>query len=216
MPSDRPPWLLLVVGVVLVANPLYVPVDSLSSPDHVYERAAISADGDVLEYESSLRNPIHGVDCFEDPGYRCTVERALVEENLTVASRVADGRSPDPFVALPGGWYRRVTEETDDGVRYRLERVPLSTVLREVSRPPSAVPERLRPAARGGRVTLESPIETTYVVRDDGAYYYLTETGTTAPPLGVAYPWLSVLGTLAGAVALVRAGRRRERYDRDR
>lgn len=221
MPSDglsvtteRSPWLMLLVGVLLVANPLYVPVADLSSPDHVYGRASISANGDSLDYEAGLRVPIEGIDCFEEPRRDCTIERALVGENLTVDSRPVDGRSPDPFVALPSGWYERIVTESGGNVTYRLRPVSLSNVLRSVSVAPKEIPARLRPAAEGGRVTLESPIEETYVVRADGEYYYLTEAATKRPPFGEFYGLLSAVGVLAGAILLVLAGRRREAHDR--
>ena len=218
--SGRPPWPLLVLGVVLVANPLFVPFADLSSPEYVYERATISADGERLEWNGTLRRPIDGIDCFEAPTRACGELEALVGRSVTVESPDRAGGPEDPFVALEDGWYRRVDSDADGGYELRLRPVSVETVFREISMSPSAVPERLRPAARGGRVTLDSRIEETYLV-DDGGYYYLTRVRTDYPPFhprftDAFYRLLSGVGVLSGAIALVRAGRRRERFDRRR
>lgn len=209
--SVRRPWLLLAVGLVLVVNPLALPIADLASPDHVYERASISASGEQLQWDGGLHEPIDGIDCFEDPGHACGVEGALVGETVTVSDPNRAGLSgdatPDRFVALEDGWYRRVDEEAGGEYRLSLEAVSLETVLQEVSRRPTDVPERLRPAARGGEAVLEWPVETTYVVRDGGRYYHLTRTEIRRPPLAGIYVSVSRLAVLLGAVVLVHAGR---------
>jgi hypothetical protein len=126
----------------------------------------------------------------------------------------------DQFVALENGWYRRMTNETEDGAyEVGLRSVSVETVLSSVSTSPSDAPERLRPAARGDRAVLHSTIDETYLVRDGGRYYHITRIRTDYPPFhphytASFYRLLSGIGVALGAIALVRAGRRRERFFR--
>lgn len=203
-----PRWLLFILGLGLVLNPLYVPAEEIGSPNHVYERASIEATGNVIEWAGGLHEPIAGIDCFEERTRLCGELEAATDERIDCRNVSCTRGSLDPYLALHSGWYRRALVETDTGRYIVLERVTAETVLAEVARDPDAVPDAVQPAARGERATVETKLEETYVVRADGEYYYLTKVKTERLPLRWAIGPLSWVAVLIGASLLVRCGER--------
>jgi hypothetical protein len=200
---------LLVVGGLLVVHPFFLPVGELASPDPVYERTELTiTDGQVDWERGTAAVPWRGLDCIEDPEdyRRCVLEQALVEESITVPA-YRSMPDADPYVALPSGFYRRTSQETEAGFRYNLTRVSGETVLQEIAVSPEQVPPRLVPAARGDTAVVESQIDETYVIRDRGEFFLITRTATRSLPLDDFYGPLSAIGFILGAGLLVWSGR---------
>lgn len=201
--------LLLVLALALVFQPHLLPVAQLGSPDYVYQRTPLTVSDGTYDWESgTAAAPWHGIDCLEDPEDRrlCQVEEALVGESLTVTPSTRYDAGADPYVALSDGVYRRVHTETSSGRTYRLERVELSTAVESVAVTPDRVSPSLRDAARGGRSVRPERIDETYVVRDGGELYLVTLTEIDRPPLGSAYGFLSLAGSVVGAALFAYLG----------
>jgi hypothetical protein len=182
----------------------------LASTDPVYQRTELSIiDGQVDWERGTAAAPWHGLDCIEDPDdrRRCALEQALVEEPLTVSPSYREIPRNEPYVALPSGFYTRNYQETESGIRYNLTRVSGETVLRNIAVPPAQAPPELAPAADGGTAILESRIDETYVIRDDGEFFLITLTDTRSLPLSGLYGPLSAAGFGFGVVLLILSGR---------
>jgi hypothetical protein len=182
----------LAVGLVLVTSPFWLLTDAGTNPSrgetvHVYEaeeieyqegvRGYIRAPGDVERLDCYFRSR-EGPDCLFAAH---VAQHGPVTVNTSEFRRydlgakyvaVSDSGSRKPF-------YRRVIERNDRNVTYSLEAVSAETVLADVAVNESELSPKARPTLDGETVeTYGRPLHHAgEVVRSDGAYYLVHETG---------------------------------------
>lgn len=203
--------LVLVVGLALLAAPLWVPALHLDDPTVTYERAeVVTDDGEGIHFANEsisgrarpISDEIACTDTWNE--YRiCAYERYLLG-NVTIPSGWYTSSTDSPreyqqrrseFVQLGGTTYRPslVVNESVQNARgmYRidlsLESVPLERALDEVARDPDTERPRIDPvvreAAKTGVATTHRDIEdlATVFEADDGSYYRVYRAGSTLP-----------------------------------
>lgn len=138
--SDRRVALLL--GVVLLLNPLVVGVTDVGDPDRYrYEAATVVGQDGSIDVPLEVQRVDDDVLCLDQPITRtCMLERAalarggLVYDGLPAQVLDRDYEYLYDEVNGTDRFYRPITTETAGGeIRYTHERVPLRTALREVS-----------------------------------------------------------------------------------
>lgn len=189
--------LLVLLGLVLVANPLYL-FEHADETRYGYTVSEIEYTEGTTGY---IRAPttIEGLDCYRVPSRGCLFAEAIVQQGngslrLDVGHRARYYDSTE-FVAVesaPNGepFYRREVDVSEgnrtapDTVTYSLEPVATQTVLRTVARNVSEVSEPVGELVRTGNLTLyDQTLREGVVVRDDGAYYVVTQRSRQSPDL---------------------------------
>lgn len=237
MPSIPPRYrdaLLVLVAVVLLAAPLWVPAFHLGDTAYRYESVRIETSGTEMAFATDPGEPDVGISeriaCAEGMWSRsCAFER-YVAENNTVPTQVYTG-NPDylhtdanferyDYVYLNGTVYeaiypanQSVTREGAARLELGLQPVAAADALQRVSVPVQEVPPPIREAARTGvaygheRVAPPTPVEL-----DDGTYRRVYLTNVTAPPAyeGGTETLLTVGGPVVGLGLL---GWLRTRYE---
>jgi hypothetical protein len=190
---DPLPTVGLAVALLLVSAPLWlVPHAGETSTTYVAERIEYGPSaGGGIRTDGAIR----GLDCYEIERTRGCLfaERIVAEGPVTVEPTglvlSADSFEDAPYVAVgtdPPFHRRRVTTSAgvgDDRIRYALEPVRAETVLREVSRPETDLPPRLRSVLDGRTVTVHGRHFDVdgLVVRSDGAYYRVSAVDRSEP-----------------------------------
>jgi hypothetical protein len=173
----------LAVALLLVSAPLWlVPHAGETSTTYAAERIEYgpSAGGGIR-----ADGPLRGLDCYEAELTRGCLfaERVVADGPVTVDPTdlvlSADSFEDVRYVAVGADppFRRRqisgVANATDGRIRYALEPVSPGTVLREISRPETALHPRLRGVLDSREVTVHGRAFDVdgQVVRSDGAYY---------------------------------------------
>lgn len=204
--------LVLVVGLALLAAPLWVPALHLDDPTVTYERAAVVVDEvEGISYESddvpTMRNPISDdlgcTQAFE--AYRlCSYERYLQSSNATVPAGWTTGAGDEPaiddlgryeYVQLDGETYRPTTivnESVQSGNGYYrvelvLESVPREEVLDAISVPADSlhgnVPAVVLGVLDDGSAATNRDVEVPATVFEaDDGSYYRVYRAGSTPP----------------------------------
>lgn len=207
----------LVVGLLLVLNPIAVGALDLGGPRHQYRAYEVTVESDRIEFADTDRTifllvgGVEGIDCSlftVSPDWQCTLEEHVVRTgNVSVDTTRYDSRPGDPFVRLDGGYYRRVVEQGNDTTTLAYEPVTAETVLESVSEDVGSTRDPVARAVRSGTARSIVELETGRLVGDGDRYYYVTRVGQTD---GVPGGWgLSTLGALVGLVLLARGHRLR-------
>lgn len=233
--------LLLAVAVLcLLAAPLWVPVLELDDRTHQYERVELSTANGTIELEASdsftrrHQEPVSDrIACFGEWNPRpCGLEWLLLQEGGApsfIYTSNPDSSLPllgDPydFVRLNGSvyetsWAPNESAQRSDGyysLELRLEQVPPEAALRDVAAPADAsnLPGVVKRAARTGEATTHDAVTAppTPVRTDDGSYYRVYETGSSAPPTSqkALDNVLTFGGPLFGLLGLLSVSRRFE------
>lgn len=210
MPSRSRPVraLVVVLGLLLLADALFVNTLAVGAPSHTYERVNVSvADGDDrLVFENQPRadfGGLDGLDCYEWPASRlCLLEAARLNgsdgPNVTVRRPVGRGDPAAPFAYHDGTFYRR-TRDRPEGVggpvRVTFSPREAETVLSTLAVPPNDVSATTRRALRTGSVTTREPIDSPgTLVRTDGGYATVGETLDTGPDRPLRAVWRGLVG----------------------
>ena len=207
----------LVVGLLLVLNPIAVGTFDLGGPRHQYRAYEVTVQSDRIEFADTDRTifllvgGVEGIDCSlftVSPSWTCALEEHVARtRNVSVETTRYDSRPRDPFVRLDGGYYRRVVEQGNDTTRLTYAPVTAETVLETVSEAVGSTRDPIARAVRSGTARSTVELETGRLVGDGDRYYYVTRTGQTD---GIPGRWgLSTLGTLVGLVLLARGHRLR-------
>jgi hypothetical protein len=189
--------LLVLLGVVLVANPLYL-FEHAGETRYEYTTSEIEYTEGTTGY---VRAPtaLDGVDCYRAQSRECLFAEAIVQRGNGSLRLDVDHRAhyytPADFVVVesaPNGepFYRREANVTEgygadrDNVTYSLEPVATETLLREVARNVSEVNEPMAELVRTGNLTLyDQTLQEGAVVTDDETYYVVTRQARESPDL---------------------------------
>lgn len=198
----------ILVGVLLLLNPLVVAEFDLGDPDwYRYEAAEVPFDEDGIDVPIEVDDVDPDVACLERlPRRSCMLELAVHERGgLTF-----DGL-PESFVDTGyryvydygEGFFEPVAEERNGSVRYGLEPVPREVAMDDASTDVERAPPGVRRAIRTGRVETSDELPgANELVRADGEYHVVyraaarTTTGDRAAPV-VALQWMSGVVGLA-------------------
>ncbi|ELZ87292.1 hypothetical protein C453_03039 [Haloferax elongans ATCC BAA-1513] len=224
--QNRRALVCLLVGVALLANPLYVYPESVS-----YET--------TLTYEAEATNEIpeyghHDIDIRWCPGGRdCAVASALasgqtLRVDLPTGSTAEEYDEPlahdYDYVRLAEGDARfyRLVERFDDGsLVLTVEPVADEAMRKAAAEESEDVPEYVQSAIETGSATVtESEArEHTWFVEHDGQYYEVRNTGQTRTPTGwgwkappdIVVEAMRLTGWIGGIALVWRAGEWTER-----
>ena len=216
--------ILLVLGFVLLLNPLAVGHFDLGDPDHYrYESARMTFHGNgTYDAPTGTRRFDSDVACLNYPPRRaCMLERAI---HANGGVSYEDGASKhflwteyDHVFVYGEGFYRPVAEELpNETVHYDLQRVPMTEALDYVATPIDRASPGVRRAIRSGSFETSDELPgANELVRADGGYYvvypaaYRVENGSERSSFVVFLQW--VLGFLGGWLVL--GGQRRRVRD---
>ena len=207
----------LVVGLLLVLNPLAVQAFDLGGPRHQYRASEVTVQSDRISFADagaggvSMVSGVDGIACSTftvSTPWRCTLEAHVAgTDNVTITATRYDSPPREPFVRLDGGYYRRVVEQHNDSTTLSYEPVSARTVLESVGDDVESARDPVARAVRSGTARSTLEIETGRLLRDGDQYYYVTRIGNTD---GVPGRWgLSAMGALVGLALLARGHRLR-------
>ena len=179
------PHLLIVLGIVLVANLLYT-FPHAGELRYTYDAERIEYTDDYLR----TGGEVDALDCYgiQDPGCLLWTEVAQdgpMTVNTTDLDRFNYGTEYVVVEEAPNDWpfYRRIVESSDRNLTLRLERVTPAEILANVSIEYDDLSDPGQEAVRTGNVTIYEgslPSEG-QVVRFRGDYYLLHRSGIRAP-----------------------------------
>jgi hypothetical protein len=175
-PSARRGFLLLVVGVVLLANVGFLHVVSPGDERYEYQRVTVAADDGTLSFTvddewANSPESVAGIGCDgltdTSPRRLCLLETWLVNESGPPRTLVFE--RPDefwtdgqPYTVHSGQFYERTrtthrtAEAVPEGsVRLTLTRTPAAEMLDDIAVPIEDAPEKLRRVIRQGTVTTD-------------------------------------------------------------
>jgi hypothetical protein len=216
-------WVGLLVGVLLLTNPLVVGVTDVGDPDRYrYEASEVASPDGTIDVPAGVDVREPEILCLQTPPTRaCMVERAIVErDGITydgLPRRVLTADYAYVYDEVDGTdrFYRVTTNETATGeINYSHERVANQRVLRSVATPLQRASRGVRTAIEGSYVTSDPLEEAETLVRTDQGYYvvHATEVHETSGERRVvvrALQWIAgALGVLLIYRSGVRAGRR--------
>jgi len=200
----------LVVGLLLVFNPVYLGLMGVGGPTYRYERVPVETAGRTFAYDpddATSLGEIRGVDCTDfNGGRRCYFDELLAERgNVTVAEHDPglSARPDEPYAVVERQVYRRTVERVNDSaIRFGLVPVTAEEMLRDVAVPVERAQPPVRRAVRTGATHTE--YEDRFVRTEDG-YYLFTQAGRSTGWLG---RWVIYgVGVAVGLGALRRAAR---------
>ena len=217
------------LGVLLLANPLYVDALHLDQPNwYWYESGEVTVGDDGVRLP---RGALNGMDddvaCLADspPSRACAVEHAVLRRgNLTLAESwgaLISNAGPlgYRYAYLNSSFYEPVVREEGDWTVLSLDRTPAVEALGDVADPVSRADRGVRRAIRSGSVRTHRELEgANQLWKEDGRYYvvYRTSFGNSGPFdfLGVGFgraleTAITVVGMVAGLVLVLRGQRRR-------
>jgi hypothetical protein len=190
MPASRQVALAL-LGLLLVAVPLYAPPLDLTGQDYEYRAAQIRVDDDrlVLTRTPTRLRGVEGIDCFHEMpvSRRCALEASLLDgssraihPNVRRLSGDPTLDAPDRYVAFAGDGrvFERTADWRDGSYVVGLERVAAARALDAVSRPAEAAPRAVRRTVEtGSAVTAHRLDPRSRIVESSGRYYVVYEAG---------------------------------------
>lgn len=203
--------LALVVGTLLVVNPLYVTGFHVASSHYTYRTAPVTvADGDieVATGEGERVYPrIEGIDCTGSPirtTRACALDRQILRTGAVTAADEHEGG--ERTVRLDGRYYRRVVSDDNGTIRLGLEQISAREALDQAAVPESTLTWPGRVLVFTGQVTTTYPLEHAgHVVWTEDGYRLLY---LTSFERGGGSIWaVSLLGVVAGLWLLVRGYR---------
>ena len=196
MPSRYVRGVLLVIGVVLVANPILV-FPHTTDPAFEYRAVELQTDGDHIPRAARGTN-IAGIGCvYSQRDWGCVFDEAIdgngsvrfrSEYPVGVERAASDG---ERFVGIAGQPHRRVVETDNETVTARLVPVSRDDVLENVSVDRDDLSPRERRLLEERNLTTHRPIDWTgqrnprgaIVVQSNGTYHLLWEvSGDRHPP----------------------------------
>jgi hypothetical protein len=196
VPSRYVRGVLLVVGAVLVANPILV-FPHATDPAFEYRAVELPSDGDRLP-RAARGTDIAGIGCeYSQQDWGCVFDEAIeangsvrfVQNYPTGVGRAAS--AGERFVGIEGQLHRRVVETDDETVTALLVPVSWGDVLENVSVERDDLSPRERRLLDERNLTTHRPIDWTdhrnprggIVVRSGGEYHLLWEvSGDRSPP----------------------------------
>ena len=207
MPRKLVPTLLLLVGVVLVANPLWA-FPHAGEQGYTYEAQKIEYTDDYLRAGGELKR----LDCYgsfeQEPGcvlWTQIAQQGPVTVNFSGMDHFNYGTRYIVVEEDPDHWnfYERVVEGSTSSVTLWLERVTPGEILANVSIEYDDLSEPGQEAIRTGSVTTrdDSLRGEGQVVRYEGDYYVLRYAGSQPPEWGTGQAQF-----LRGVLALVGLG----------
>lgn len=224
-PQYRRALLLFVLGVALLANPLYLYPDDVSY-ESVYTYEAMPTD----RVPDQTHHGVDVLDCDWHPirAQRCVVARAMargdrVELPLWDDEPVtAELHTEYDYVETPEGYFRPNLTVQNGTVVLSLESVSRATVVRAAAEPLDGTPGYVRRAGRNGTATVggDALVEPRrFFVRHEGRYYLVEWTDRERRPTGwgwktpsdAAIDGMRLLAWLGGVALLFRAGEWSER-----
>lgn len=217
-------WVGLLVGVLLLANPLVVGITDVGDPDRYrYEAIQVASPDGTVDVPAGVDVRESEILCLQTPPTRaCMVERAIVErDGITydgLPRRVLTADYAYVYDEVDGTdrFYQVTTNETSTGeINYSHERVANQRVLRSVATPLQRASRGIRTAIESGSYVTSDPLEEAEtLVRTDQGYYvvHATEVHETSGERRVvvrALQWIAgALGVFLIYRSGVRAGRR--------
>jgi hypothetical protein len=208
--------LALVVGTVLVLNPLYLTAFHIGSSSYSYGTATVEAvDGDLVFSDhggDAPTGPIAGIGCTGSrtggAPLACQVDNHIARNGpLTVTSGYYGGAR---YTQVDSTFYRRTDSEVDGTVRLGLEPVAAATVLEDVAIPRATLTWPGRVAVRTGGVTTTYPLtHADHVVRTDDGYEYIYRRAAVFRPGGGSASDVLHLAGIAVGLLLCSVGYRR-------
>lgn len=224
-PSRRVRALVFVgVGLLLLVNPLvgglsdavgltgsaqYTAVEVVPGEDgERFSYPGDPVDGQLPDTLVANGGSVEGVDCYDEFGsVECTLERELIDGNLTVESGVGGWYG----YTHHGRFYERVSRESGESVTLALRPVAASAVLANVSTPVGNYTDGRRSTVRtavesGTTWTDPTALLAGDVVEYDGVYYVIAQTDGPRQdePPGPVY---SVASAVAGTLLVQRGWR---------
>jgi hypothetical protein len=175
--SDRQRGALaLVVGTVLVLNPLYITALHVDGGYH-YRTAPATVEGGQLIIEGvddSVADGIANLGCADEleQTRACAMDR-YIHENGPVSAPRSDSYNlgNQEYVRVDGDYYQRVERERNGTVLLALERTSARETLEEIAVPRFALTWPGRILLFTGRVTTTYPLEHDgYIVRSEEGY----------------------------------------------
>ena len=222
--SGRPPTQRQQVGVsvlialLLVLNPLYLPVLNLDLSAHTYSAEPVSIDdGTIGVADTSLRgDPIGGIACSGwRPTAGCAYERTRVQQgalefNLTAPGMEIETRYTYHPTAEGTAYYRRTAMGEPFPETLSLEPVDPETVLDSVAFSPEQLSLRARLGLSIGWLQTDQPLpDANRIVDTDNGYVMLVETRRSSSGNGdTVEAGISALMMLLGLAVLWRTYKR--------
>ncbi|WP_115863576.1 hypothetical protein [Halorussus litoreus] len=219
LPSN--PALTIALGVLLLANPLYVGHLHLDDPNwYRYESSEVTYDGSSIDVDIHVDGVDDDVACLAapTPSRACALEYAVHEDgNLTAPVGWGHiftrnyGRLGYRYAFVEDGFYEVEAREVGDETVLSLNRTPADEAMRSVATPISRAAPQVRQAIRSESVKTHQPLDgANQLIRDGNTYYVvyraaahiesgphplrnLLESGVTAFGMGVGL-WLVLKG----------------------
>lgn len=199
--------LALLLGLLLLANPLYVDA-FVPGPTYDYQVHALdpeSIDGSptlaILGYKTmdpTYRGPTADVVTEHDDRELAVIRQATgdgYEASVNDVPGAAENLANDAFVVAEvrtDEWraFAVTHETTDDTFSLRLDRISAQSFVDALAVPVADAPPRVRELVRGGHLETRRPVRSVVFV-DDGRYYSLDRDGADpyTGPLRLL-PWL--------------------------
>lgn len=213
--------LAIVIGFVLVLNPLVVSAYDIGDPDQYrYEPVEVEFhDNGTYAYDDSPS--VHPLDsdvaCFDIPQSRtCVLERAIhANSGITFDGppRMFMNHDYDYVFIWESGFFQPVTTEENETVRYGLEPVPQEEALGYIATPLSRTSSGVQTAiSQGNYVTSDELNGAHELVSTDEGYFVVSNVASSVDPTSertavvIALQWIL---SLTGAFLTLRGQRQR-------
>jgi hypothetical protein len=213
----------LVVGVLLVLNPLYIGYLNVGLWGHAYQTRTVTIDDGRISVESEPFDIPHesfdGIACSGfSRSYECPYQYAQFETEgypVRVSGNLVNAFNGPPYVyqygsqRSPGRYYRRDVDESDAGLTVSVDPVQPAAVLENVSVSPSELSLAGRWALLTGSIQIPHSLPmANHIIDTGGGYVVLVQTRKPTHLPDFERLMASAFGLLIG-LGLVRSGYRR-------
>jgi hypothetical protein len=179
LPARRKRALLsIVLGLVLVFNPLYLDPLGIGAERYEYRTAQVTPSENSLQYHSEVPDEVKrlkGVDCYFDVNHpiECEIPGVIADgQNRSAVVRDTSRWNLHSYIHVNGSFYRRyywsdplgpVNESVPDdekrtNITVQFRDVETRDVLEDVSLPVDAFEEEYRAGIRDGRLVTDEPL----------------------------------------------------------
>lgn len=204
----------VLIALLLVLNPVYLPVLNLDLSGYTYSAEPVSIDdGTIGVTDTSLRgDPIDGIACTDwHPTTGCGYERTRVQQGALEFNLTTPGVEVDTQYAYHPGdedtdYYRRAASGEPFPETLSLEPVDPETVVESVAVSPEQLSLRGRLGLALGWLQTDQPLpDANRIVDTDDGYVMLVETGRSRLSSGdTVETGISLVLLWVGLVALWR------------
>lgn len=208
----------VLVALLLIANPLYLPVLNLDLSSHTYAVEPVNIDDGVIDVAGSSLwdGSVDGIDCSAGhPAAACAAERERVQQgDLEFNSTAAPVQVETQYAYHPtdgqSAYYRRTLDDPMLPKIVVLEPVEPETVVESVAVPPEQLSLRGRLTLLLGWMQTDQPLaDSNRIVDTDDRYVMLVETRRTSHSSGdTVEAGISGLLVLLGLAVLWRSYKR--------